>query len=47
MNKTRRLWSSIGRLIPAIALMLGTSTTTYACHWWFHQPKVPEALIKN
>lgn len=44
MSKWEKLIISVGRLLPALALMLGTATATRACNWWFHQPKVPEAL---
>ena len=44
MNYLRKVCTSLGRIIPAVALLVGSATASQACTWWFHQPKVPERL---
>lgn len=44
MTYLRKVCTSLGRIIPAVALLVGSATASQACTWWFHQPKVPEGL---
>lgn len=45
--KKNSLLNGILKVIPAIALVVGTATVSQACVVWFHQPKVPEAMKKD
>lgn len=47
MNQLRKLVKNVGKLIPAVALMLGTTTATQACMWWFYQPRIPAKMLKK
>lgn len=44
MEKLRK---KILKVIPNIALVLGTATLSQACVLWFHQPKVPDNMRKQ
>ena len=44
MTYLRKVRTSLGRIIPAVALLVGSATASQAYTWWFHQPKVPEGL---
>lgn len=39
--------TSFGKIIPAVALLVGMSTVSQACAWWFHQPQIPEQMKKK
>lgn len=44
VQKFIRHWSN---LLPALALLIGLSTTSQACAFWFHQPEFPGEDLKR
>ena len=47
MKRMSKMKTSLREIIPAVALLVGMSTASQACAWWFHQPKVPEQMKKK
>lgn len=47
MKRLNKMKSSLGKIIPAVALLIGMSTASQACAWWFHQPQIPEQMKKK
>ena len=47
MKRLNKMKISLGKIIPTVALLVGMSTVSQACAWWFHQPKVPEQMKKK
>lgn len=46
MVKFKKFLVNLEKAVPAFALMLGMVSTTQACVWWFHQPRVPKQMGK-
>lgn len=40
----KKLLLRLSAFVPAFAVLIGVTTATQACAWWFHQPKVPNTL---
>ncbi|MCI6498612.1 cyclic lactone autoinducer peptide [Lachnospiraceae bacterium HCP1S3_C3] len=47
MSKLKKIAYKFGNVIPAFALVVGLSTVSQACVWWFYQPEIPEKLKKS
>lgn len=47
MKRMNKMKTSFGKIIPAVALLVGMSTVSQACIWWFHQPQIPEQMKKK
>lgn len=47
MSKLKKIAYKFGKVIPAFALVVGLSTVSQACVWWFYQPEIPEKLKKK
>ena len=47
MKRMSKMKTSFGKIIPALALLVGMSTASQACVWWFHQPQMPEQMKKK
>lgn len=46
MVKFKKILMHLEKAIAAFALMLGMASTSQACVWWFHQPRVPKQMKK-
>lgn len=46
MTRLKSILIKMGKVIPALALMVGTASVSQACIIWFHQPVVPEKMKK-
>lgn len=48
MKRLKKIKASLGKIIPAVvALLIGMSTASQVCAWWFHQPQIPEQMKKK
>ena len=45
--KFKKVLLNLGKIIPALALVLGTASVSQACVLWFHQPVVPDKMRKE
>lgn len=46
MKKLQRIILKFSGSVAAMALMLGVSSATSACYFWFHQPEMPKGIEK-
>lgn len=46
MKVIRKLVLKYGSAFAALAMMIGISSSTKACWFWYNQPKVPEGMKK-
>ena len=46
MKQVKQAIIKIAGLMASFALVLGVTTATSACSWWYHQPKLPEGMDK-
>lgn len=46
MKAIKKLMLKYGSSLAAFALMIGVSSSSQACWWWYNQPKEPEGMKK-
>ena len=42
----KNIMVKLGTAMASLALVVGVATESAACHWFFHQPKVPQGMKK-
>ena len=46
MKKINSIVMKFGSVIASLALIIGVSSVTSACYFWFNQPEMPKAIEK-
>ena len=46
MKKINSLVMKFGSVVASLALVIGVSSVSSACYYWFNQPKMPKSIEK-